>query len=157
MNEEKTNPEAAEDAGTILDLHMASGDGDEPTLPMNRIVAFIGPYVSIVAGALATWLLTKVHVLSMFDLGQAEVAQSITQVIIFGVTAGITWLGQHKWLNGWQEYEADLRQVALFPPIEPQDTSAWKEPFDKEAANAELAKRTSAGVGTGTSITGQSG
>ncbi len=82
-------------------------------IPLNRIVAFVGPYVSVVSGALAAWLLTHLHVLSTFHLSNGQLATGITQLTVFAITAGLTWLGHQKWLTGHQiELESGLRAAA---------------------------------------------
>ena len=39
------------------------------TIPLNRVVAFAGPYISVAAGGFATWLVAKVNVVG--PLGSA--------------------------------------------------------------------------------------
>jgi hypothetical protein len=71
-------------------------------IPFNRIVAFVGPYVAVASGAIAAWLLTHLHVLSMFHLTNDQLATAISQLTVFGITAALTWLGHQKWLTGHQ-------------------------------------------------------
>jgi hypothetical protein len=88
-------------------------------IPFNRIVAFFGPYVAVASGAVAAWLLTHMHVLSMFHLTNNQVATAISQLTVFGITAGLTWLGHQKWLTGHQiELEAAVK-AASQPSIAP--------------------------------------
>ena len=133
--------------GTFLDQMMADPTADETVggFHLNKIVAFLGPYIAVISGVVADWLLVHVHVLSTFHLGQDETANAITQLIVFGLTAALVWIGHHKWLDGWQRYEADLRAPMLAEakralsagPIEPPD-----EDFDPAAAKAEMEART---------------
>jgi hypothetical protein len=82
-------------------------------IPLNRIVAFAGPYIAVVSGAIAAWLLTHLHVLSMFHLSDSQVASAISQLTVFGITAGLTWLGHQKWLTGHQiELAAAVKAAA---------------------------------------------
>jgi hypothetical protein len=82
-------------------------------IPLNRIVAFFGPYVAVASGAVAAWLLTHMHVLSMFHLSNDQVATAISQLTVFGITAGLTWLGHQKWLTGHQiQLEAAVRAAS---------------------------------------------
>ena len=74
-------------------------------IPPNRVVAFAGPYIAIASGVIADWLLIHVHVLSTFHTNKTQVASAITQVAVFGLTSLIVWLGQQKWLTGWQLFE----------------------------------------------------
>jgi hypothetical protein len=82
-------------------------------IPFNRIVAFFGPYLAVASGAVAAWLLTHLHVLSMFHLTNSQVATAISQLTVFGITAGLTWLGHQKWLTGHQiELQAAVNAAA---------------------------------------------
>jgi hypothetical protein len=69
-------------------------------IPLNRVVAFAGPYVSIASGIAATWLTVHVHVLTVFHLTQSSIAGELTQAAIFGISTGVTWLGHSAWLKG---------------------------------------------------------
>lgn len=71
-------------------------------MPLNRIVSFFGPYVSILSGIVATWLTTHLHVLATFHIDQASTAGTLTQFGIFAISALVTWLGHQKWLTGHQ-------------------------------------------------------
>jgi hypothetical protein len=75
---------------------------DERRLPLNRIIAFLGPYVAVVAGALASWLLVHVHALGLFKIGHDQLATAIAQGAVFLLTAGLSWAGSSKWLTGHQ-------------------------------------------------------
>jgi len=82
-------------------------------IPINRIVAFVGPYISIASGVVADWLLVHVHLLASFHTTRPTLVNAITQVLVFGLTAVLTWLGQQKWLTGWQKFEEQVAtQVA---------------------------------------------
>lgn len=76
-------------------------------LPLNRVVAFFGPIIAVVAGALADWLLTTVHVLGDFRLGHDEVTNAIVQMLTFTLTTAVVFLGQQKWLSGWISFESE--------------------------------------------------
>jgi hypothetical protein len=52
------------------------------------------------AGALATWLITKVHFLSIFHFKQDETAKAISELAIFGITTAFAWLSAHYSLKG---------------------------------------------------------
>ena len=92
-------------------------------IPINRLVAFAGPYIAILSGAVADWLIVHVHLLSLFHTTNTQVAGAITQIAVFGLTAILVWLGQHKWLTGWQIFESQVR-AQLPPVIEPPAPSA---------------------------------
>ena len=81
-------------------------------LPINRIVAFVGPYVAVVSGAVADWLIVHVHVLSLFHTSATAITGMLTQGLVFGLTALLVWLGQQKWLSGWQKWESTVVSVA---------------------------------------------
>jgi hypothetical protein len=91
--------------------------------PINRVVAFAGPYIAILSGALADWLIVHVHLLGLFHTTSTQVAGAITQIAVFGLTALLVWAGHHKWLTGWQNFEAVLTaeraKMPSFPPPVP--------------------------------------
>lgn len=76
--------------------------------PINRIVAFVGPYIAVVSGALADWLVVHVHLLSLFHTTSTAISGMLTQGLVFGLTALLVWLGQQKWLSGWQKWESTI-------------------------------------------------
>jgi hypothetical protein len=88
--------------------------------PINRIVAFAGPYVAIVSGALADWLIVHVHILGLFHTSQTAISGAVTQIIVFGITALLVWAGHQKWLSGWQSWERTVAGAMAngpnFPP-----------------------------------------
>jgi len=69
-------------------------------IPLNRIVAFVGPYISVASGLVAAWLLQHVHLLGLFHLQHDGLAAAIAQGLIFGLVTIITWLGHSGWLKG---------------------------------------------------------
>lgn len=105
-------------------------------LPINRIVAFAGPYIAILSGAVADWLIVHVHLLSLFHTTNTQVAGAITQIAVFGLTAILVWLGQHKWLTGWQQFEQLVAgEIANGPDVDPDDAPAGD--YDPETAGGE--------------------
>ena len=99
-------------------------------IPVSRLVAFGGPYISIVGAAVATWLVAKVNVLGIEGLDHDTVAMQISAALMFTVTAGLTWLGQSKWLTGHHiEMQSDALVASAIlsggtvtdPPIEDDD------------------------------------
>lgn len=80
-------------------------------IPLNRIVAFAGPYISVISGALAAWLVAKLNVLAIPGLDQANLATWIAGAITALLTAGLTWLGHSKWLKG-HHIQLQLGQLA---------------------------------------------
>ena len=90
-------------------------------IPMNRVVAFAGPYIAVASGALADWLLVHVHLLALFHTTKTQVAGAITQITVFALTALLSWLGQQKWLGGWQKFESAVAgEEANGPEIPPE-------------------------------------
>jgi hypothetical protein len=59
------------------------------------IIKFISPYVSILAGALASWILVNLKFLGAFHVNHNQVAQIIASVIIFVMTSALTYLSSH--------------------------------------------------------------
>jgi hypothetical protein len=92
----------------------------ESKFPINRIVAFAGPYIAILSGVIANWLLVHLHFLSSFHTQSSSITKWLTQALVFGFTAGLTWLGHQKWLTGWQKWETMIAsEVFNGPGLEP--------------------------------------
>lgn len=71
-------------------------------IPTNRIVAFCGPILSLVAGGAASVLVAKVNVLGLPGLDEANVATWITAGGTLVLGTAVSWLGHQKWLTGHQ-------------------------------------------------------
>lgn len=69
-------------------------------IPIERIVAFFGPYITVISAAIATWLVAKVNVLGLPGLDQHNTATWIAAAITFAITAGLHALGGWAWLKG---------------------------------------------------------
>jgi hypothetical protein len=69
------------------------------------VATVLGPFVSIVSGALATWLIGHFPGL---HLPQSTLAATIADTVAFAIGAGGTFVLQHKWLSGWQQWEKGL-------------------------------------------------
>ncbi|MET0604188.1 MAG: hypothetical protein ABW167_19545 [Baekduia sp.] len=81
----------------------------EPTLfgiPLNRLVAFAGPYISVVAGGVVAWLIAKANVVGFPGLGTHahELATGITAALTWLLVSVLSHLGQAKWLDGFQKW-----------------------------------------------------
>jgi hypothetical protein len=76
--------------------------------PLNRIVAFAGPYISLLSGAAASWLVVNIEVLGSLHLGQSQVANGIAYVVTAALGAAIPHLGMQKWLDGHQKFTSEL-------------------------------------------------
>ena len=100
---------------------------DSP-FPLNRVIAFAGPYVAIISGALADWLLVHVHFLGIFHTSKSSITTWLTQGLVFGLTAILTWAGHHKWLDGWQKYETAVAPEYTAGPGDQQPPSGEYDP-----------------------------
>lgn len=69
-------------------------------IPLNRVVAFAGPYVSVIAGGIAAWLVARANVLGIPGLDEANTATWIAGALTALLTAGLSWLGHSTWLRG---------------------------------------------------------
>ena len=87
-------------------------------MPLNRIIAFAGPYIAIASGAVADWLLVHVHLLSLFHTTHSSIASWLTQATVFALTAVLTWLGQQKWLSGWIAHEIAHPETVTTTPTQ---------------------------------------
>lgn len=89
--------------------------------PLNRIVAFAGPHIAWISGVIATWLINNVHILGTGHFGKDKTAAAIAKVITFVLVTLVTYVGQHKWLDGWQKWEQQVVTpgVAFDPATDP--------------------------------------
>jgi hypothetical protein len=69
-------------------------------IPLNRVVAFAGPYFSLIAGAIVAWLAARVNIAGIPGLDQQNLQTAIAGGLAFLLTSGLTWAGQQKWLTG---------------------------------------------------------
>jgi hypothetical protein len=86
-------------------------------MPLNRFITFVKPYVNLLAGAIAAWLIAKANVLGIAGLGEHgnELQVAIAAALAWGVTQLATQLGDLKWLKGHHLTmigEAELRAAA---------------------------------------------
>jgi hypothetical protein len=85
----------------------ASPEGTSP-FPLNRVVALVGPFIAIVSGAVAAWLLKHFPGLK---IDQTTLGTTISEGLVFSVAAAGTFAIHHKWLSGWQQYEQSFNQA----------------------------------------------
>lgn len=71
-------------------------------IPLNRWIAFAGPYIATASGFIAAWLVAKANLLGIKGLDQANIATQVSGALAFLVTSGLTWAGHSKWLKGHQ-------------------------------------------------------
>lgn len=69
-------------------------------VPLNRVVAFVGPYISLAAGGAAAWVVAKANLLGVPGLDQANVATYLTGAGTWALTSGLSALGHSQWLKG---------------------------------------------------------
>ena len=72
-------------------------DKPVPTLfgvALNRLVAFLGPYIATLSGIVATWLTVHVHLLATFHVGTDDTAKAIAQIVVFAITTAVVYAGQ---------------------------------------------------------------
>ena len=93
------------------------------TIPLNRVVAFAGPYTSAIAGGIASWLVARVNVAGLPGLDQNNLKTGVAGALTWLLVAGLTWAGHSKWLTGHHiAMEADARvnaaamALAVAPP-----------------------------------------
>jgi apolipoprotein N-acyltransferase len=85
----------------------------DPKLPLNRIVAFAGPYIALASGAIVDWLFVHLHFLANWHTNQSSITTWLTQALVFGLTSLLVWLGQQSWLKGWIEWESKAGRAIL--------------------------------------------
>jgi hypothetical protein len=108
------------------------------SIPLNRIVAFAGPYLSVVAGGIASWLVAKVNVVGLPALDENNLKTSIAGGLAWLLVAGLTWAGHSKWLAGHHiQMQTDAQQntAALSVALAAQPQAAASEPHANGARN----------------------
>lgn len=93
-------------------------------MPLNRIVAFLGPYISAIAGVAAAWLVAKVNIVGLPGLDEHNVATLLSFLLTQGVVTVVTWLGQQQWLKGHHIQlagDAQVQAAAIAKPAPPLD------------------------------------
>lgn len=63
---------------------------------LNGFLAFAHPYIAVVAGAVADWLLLHLHFLAGFH-DTDTVVRGITQFIVWGLTSILVWVSTSRW------------------------------------------------------------
>jgi hypothetical protein len=76
--------------------------------PLNRVLTLLGPYLAVLAGVAASWV--SRHFPGLVTNVPATTA-AITQCATFVIGALITWALQHKYLDGWQRWEARIAEL----------------------------------------------
>ena len=84
--------------------------------PLNRIVAFAGPYIALASGAIVDWLFVHLHFLANFHTNNSSITTWLTQAIVFGLTSILVWAGQQKWLQGWIAWESKVMDSIIATP-----------------------------------------
>lgn len=112
-------------------------------IPLNRVIAFAGHYISIGSGLIAAWIVAKLNLLGFHELSVDSLAQSIAGGATFVLTTGLAHLGQSKWLTGHHiELEGIVAQqvaavsAAVLPP--PDATGVDPEHDELMAAGDDL-------------------
>lgn len=120
-----------------------SSDSSIFGIPLNRIVAFVGPYISLVAGGVAAWLAGKVNLTGILGIGQDQVESAIAAGLAGVVGAGLTWAGHQQWLHG-HHIELAKQAVVLAPEGTPAPGVYDPSAFDPPAPAADPAAEPSA-------------
>lgn len=71
----------------------------------------------VLAGALSNWLIVHLHFLAAFHLTASSVAGELTQLGVFGVSAGLAWLASHHILSGHYAPAPAPAPVVPTPPV----------------------------------------
>jgi hypothetical protein len=88
--------------------------------PANRIVAFAGPYLSVIAGGIAAWLVSKVNVAGIDGLDKDNLQTTIAGGLAWLLVAGLSWAGHSKWLTGHHiQLQADGKITAAMAAAPP--------------------------------------
>jgi hypothetical protein len=110
---------------------MPKSSAGSPRFPLNRIVALVGPLVAAASGLGVAWLGAR---LPGHGLELGDTPRMVESVVEFAIGAGAALALQHKWLDGWQKWEA----LALAPEtLHPSPRASVREP--REAAVIDVA------------------
>jgi hypothetical protein len=117
------------------------------------LLTFLTPYISAGSGAIAAWILVKLHVLGIIHLTNDQLAKAIASLVIFAITSGLTYLTAHTkllpLLEKWVELDiiGGLPQKPLVssgitapsPPVVNITIQATKGAYDQtvEQSNSE--------------------
>jgi hypothetical protein len=104
-------------------------------IPYERLVAWLAGPVSIVAGAAAVWLDTHFGLLGKAGLSHDQTAKAINDGLTFVVGAGVTYLGQAKWMTNLGAWWQSLQTVGQTGAISMTDPT--QEPEDKPEEEQE--------------------
>lgn len=85
--------------------------------PLNRLVAFAGPYIALASGALSSYLVVHVQILGSLGLGKDGLAHAIAYGATAAVGALVPHLGMEKWLDGHQQFTDQV--LHLIGQLEP--------------------------------------
>jgi hypothetical protein len=97
------------------------------SFPFNRVVAFLGPYIALLSGAIVDGLFVHLHFLANWHTSASAITNWLTQALIFALTSVLVYLGQHKWLDGWQKWESVQKGIAATPVPEPAQIEQAKQ------------------------------
>lgn len=72
------------------------------------LIMMLTPYISAVAGAVATWAIVHLHFLALFHFNHDQAASALTNLVVFVIITGLTYLTAHtrlfpelvKWVEG---------------------------------------------------------
>jgi hypothetical protein len=108
------------------------------TIPFNRVVAFVGPYTSAIAGGIASWLVARANIAGLPGLDQNNLKTGIAAALTWLLVSGLTWAGHSKWLTGHHiamEADARVNTAAMALAVAPAAPAAAPAPQPVLAAN----------------------
>jgi len=120
-------------------LRNNANNDEVPTLfgiSANRLVAFLGPHIAWVAGALATWLMNQTDIFASFDVSEDTLAAAFSQAVVFGIVTLVVWLGQHKWLDGFQKWAYSVYEDISDTELPDSYTQSANDPAASDEATA---------------------
>lgn len=102
-----------------------------PLIPINRLIAFIGPVIAVISASVAAWLISVVNVLGIPGLDKSNLATYIAAAITWVIVTALHAIGGLAWFKGHhivlQNVSANQRPGLQVTPAAAKLTGAGQE------------------------------
>jgi hypothetical protein len=97
------------------------------SISYERLIAWLAGPIAIVAGSVAVWLDNHFSLLGRAGLGSDQTAKAIVDGLTFAVGAGVTYLGQFKWMSNLTAWWNHAQTTAGSPAANPGSNMATED------------------------------